>query len=130
MSQLKEKIEKKVTKLRIADKVIFTGNRKDVNKLYSAMDVFCLPSFYEGMPVVAWEAQANGLPVVLSNRVPKEVGSNKNSFFLSLKAGEKYWTEVLFKNKSREKIDVPEIWKRTDWLEKVYKSLYKKGLIV
>lgn len=59
--------------MRLADRIIFSGARADVNKLYSAMDVFCLPSFYEGLPVVALEAQANGLPCLFSDKMTKEV---------------------------------------------------------
>lgn len=67
-----ERIRRKAQALGIADAVIFTGARRDVNRLYSVMDVFCLPSLYEGMPVVSMEAQANGLPVICSDRVPAE----------------------------------------------------------
>lgn len=41
---------------------MFLGQRSDVNELFQAMDVFCLPSLYEGLPVVGVEAQASGLP--------------------------------------------------------------------
>ena len=54
-------------------RVIFAGVRRDAERLYSAMDVFCLPSLYEGFPVVIPEALANGLPVVCSDRVSEEV---------------------------------------------------------
>ena len=50
--------QEKSRALKIWDRVIFTGARTDVNKLYSVMDVFCLPSFYEGMPVVAMAGQS------------------------------------------------------------------------
>lgn len=53
--------------LGLRDSVIFTAARKDVARLYSAMDVFCLPSYYEGKPVVLTEAQINGLPVLASD---------------------------------------------------------------
>lgn len=66
-------IRSEVEKMGIEGKVRFTGTRSDVAKLYSAMDVFCLPSFYEGLPVVALEAQANGLPCLFSDRMTKEV---------------------------------------------------------
>lgn len=66
-------IRSEVKKMGIEGKVRFTGTRSDVAKLYSAMDVFCLPSFYEGLPVVALEAQANGLPCLFSDRMTKEV---------------------------------------------------------
>ena len=62
-------IRSEVEKMGIEGKVRFTGTRSDVAKLYSAMDVFCLPSFYEGLPVVALEAQANGLPCLFSDNL-------------------------------------------------------------
>lgn len=70
--ELEQQVRQQAQALGIQSKVVFTGARQDVDKLYSAMDVFCLPSRYEGMPVVAWEAQANGLPCVLSKNISPE----------------------------------------------------------
>ena len=52
--------------------IIFTGVRADVNRLLQAMDVFVFPSLYEGLPVTMVEAQAAGLPCLISDKVPKE----------------------------------------------------------
>ena len=70
---LEDEIKKKVERLSLKDSVLFLGQRDDINKLYSIMDVFCLPSLYEGLPVVGVEAQAAGLPTIFSNRISKEV---------------------------------------------------------
>lgn len=65
-------IKEKVASLNLSDKVIFTGVRSDVNELLQAMDVFVLPSLYEGLPMVMVEAQAAGLPCLISDKVPPE----------------------------------------------------------
>ena len=52
--------------------IIFTGVRSDVADLMQAMDVFILPSLYEGLPVTMVEAQASGLPCLISDKVPRE----------------------------------------------------------
>ena len=62
---LEKELRDKIKKLNIEEKVIFGGVHKDVSIYYQSMDVFCLPSLYEGLPVVALEAQANGLPLSL-----------------------------------------------------------------
>ena len=79
---LEEKIEAKVKKLNLSDSVLFLGQREDTNKLYSVMDIFCLPSLYEGLGMVLIEAQMNGLPCVASNEVPKEAKITENISFL------------------------------------------------
>lgn len=71
--ELQEAIRQNACELGLGDRAIFTGARKDVAKLYSAMDVFCMPSVYEGVPVVALEAQANGLPCIFSDSITAEV---------------------------------------------------------
>lgn len=58
--------------LGIADKVLFAGRRSDANLYLQAMDVFAFPSNFEGLGIVAIEAQASGLPCLCSDRVPKE----------------------------------------------------------
>lgn len=69
---LKWEIEALTVKLGIHDKVIFTGLRSDVNRMLQAMDVFLFPSLYEGLPVSIIEAQAAGLPCLISDKVPVE----------------------------------------------------------
>lgn len=68
----RQKIQDKVRDLGIQDKVIFTGIRSDVNELLQAMDVFVFPSLYEGLPVTMVEAQASGVPCIISDHVSKE----------------------------------------------------------
>ena len=67
-----ENIKDKAQALGIADHVIFTGVRSDIPQLMQAMDIFVFPSLYEGLPVTMVEAQAAGLPCVISDHVPEE----------------------------------------------------------
>lgn len=70
--ELQDAIAEKAEISDIKDRVIFLGMRSDVPQLLNAMDVFVLPSFHEGFPVSAIEAQANGLPCVISSKVTSE----------------------------------------------------------
>lgn len=65
-------IENEIENLGLKENVIFTGVRSDVADLMQAMDVFVFPSLYEGLPVTMVEAQAAGLPCVISDNVPSE----------------------------------------------------------
>lgn len=58
--------------LGIADKVLFLGARSDVPQLMQTMDVFVFPSLYEGLPLTMIEAQAAGLPCIISDCIPDE----------------------------------------------------------
>lgn len=109
--ELIESIQKKVRAKGISSSVVFTGARKDVNKLYSAMDVFCLPSFYEGMPVVAWEAQANGLPCIFSDKITQEAICNPNCQLLNLSLGQEKWARALLCVENRASSALPNIGK-------------------
>ena len=69
----RKKLEETAEGLGLRDKVIMTGNVTNVSDLLNAMDVFAFPSLYEGMPLSILEVQANGLPCILSDRVPEDV---------------------------------------------------------
>lgn len=97
--KLKPQIEEKVEKLGIKNAVMFLGNRNDVADLYNAMDVFVLPSLYEGLPVVGIEAQANGLPFICSDKVTEEIILTENIKLLSLKNKPQTWCEEILKTK-------------------------------
>ena len=65
-------VQQKVNALGLGADVIFTGVRNDVANLMQAMDVFVFPSQYEGLGIVLIEAQAAGLPCVVSDVIPRE----------------------------------------------------------
>ena len=73
-----------VARLGIEQFVIFLGNRSDVNELYQAMDIFVLPSRFEGVPLVGVEAQFAELPCLFSCGVPKELCFSDTCRFRSL----------------------------------------------
>ena len=83
---LREEIEEKAKNLGLEKDVFFLGQRNDTNKLYSVFDVFCLPSLYEGLPVVGIEAQANGVPCVFSDRITGETVTNENVELIGIKS--------------------------------------------
>lgn len=90
-------IRRKADKKGLTDRIIFMGNRSDVNELYQAMDIFLLPSLFEGIPVVGIEAQFSGLPCVFSDKVPSEVQVSEKCSFLELTQPVAAWAEEVMK---------------------------------
>ena len=70
---LEESIRARARDLGVQDRIRFCGRRADVARLLSAADVFVFPSHHEGLPLSCLEAQAAGLPLVLSDRITPEV---------------------------------------------------------
>ena len=91
---LQEKIRQKVESLDLAESVVFAGLQKEPAPFYSAMDVFCFPSLWEGLPLTLVEAQYSGLSCMLSENVTKEVEISSQLKYLPL-VDEK-WKENLF----------------------------------
>lgn len=83
--ELLKKMKLKAKNLNIEKSVMFLGNVNNVNEMYQAMDVFILPSLFEGLPVVGIEAQTAGLKCVFSNTITDEVKVTDNVEFLDLK---------------------------------------------
>ncbi len=87
---LLEQTKQLAAELRIESSVIFAGKRRDISALLSAMDAFWLPSTFEGVPLSVIEAQASGLPCVLSSAVTRDVNLGCCTYF-DLSAPEKQW---------------------------------------
>ncbi|MBR5579172.1 MAG: glycosyltransferase family 1 protein [Lachnospiraceae bacterium] len=100
--ELQEEIREQAVAMGLSSRVMFMGNQKEVWQYYQAMDYFLLPSFYEGLPGTAIEAQASGLPGILSDTV----------------TGEAVITELLQRRSIKEK---PSLWAR-EILEKSRKA--------
>ena len=81
---LKNIIQQEIIKKKLAGRFIILPFTEETEKLYSAMDVFCMPSFYEGLPIVAVEAQASGLPCIFSDTISKQANICGNNYYLSI----------------------------------------------
>lgn len=96
IGELMEDCKKKVKQLGLEKQVMFLGFRSDVNDLLQAMDIFLMPSLYEGFPVTGIEAQASGLPCVFSDTITREANILKEVKYIGLDQDVKTWaTEVL-----------------------------------
>lgn len=95
--ELRKQIEHKVESLGLKDDVIFTGVRSDIPDLNQAMDVFVFPSLFEGLGIVAVEAQAAGLHTICSDVVPHEVKLTDLVDFVSLNDSAEEWANVILK---------------------------------
>ena len=90
-----DEIKKYVEKLDLNDHIRFLGNRADAGELYQAMDVFVMPSLFEGLPVVGVEAQFSGLPCIFSDKVPEEVEFTDKVKFIPLNDEKKVWANIV-----------------------------------
>lgn len=86
----------------IAEHVCFYGTTSETAAMYSAMDVFLFPSKFEGVPLTLVEAQANGLPCFISDRISEEVIQSELIFVLKLDEKDK-WVHKLEFDKERRK---------------------------
>lgn len=71
--ELHDEVVRLATQLDLSSQVVFMGIRHDVSELMQMSDVFLFPSYYEGLGIVLIEAQATGLPCLVSSQIPKEV---------------------------------------------------------
>ena len=81
---LQSDMKRLVNQLGVSDKVMFLGWRNDIPDLLQAMDVYALPSRFEGLPIVVLEAQAAGLRCLISDTISREVIITKECYPLEL----------------------------------------------
>lgn len=107
--KLKDGIEVKVKTLGLEDKVMFLGYRNDVPDLLQAADIFLFPSLYEGLGIVLIEAQASGLPCIISDVVPSEAIITQLVEQISLKDSATIWAnKVLEYSEEHERKDMSQ----------------------
>lgn len=97
----RSELEKVIKAKKLQKSVMLLGVRDDINKLYSVMDVFFMPSLYEGLPVSAVEAQAAGLPCVYSTDVPRETNITETGVFVDRVDELSRWTRALEESAER-----------------------------
>lgn len=113
--ELLDEIKQKANKYNIEDKVLFLGKQNDTSKYYQAMDVFCLPSRYEGLPVVGVEAQCSGLPCLFSSYVSKESKILDTTKFLSYDDSSNYWAINIIKLARYSRVDTSKEVKQANF---------------
>lgn len=126
---LREACEKQAAELGVSDSVCFLGMRDDANELMMAMDVFLLPSFYEGLPVSGIEAQAAGLVSFYSDTITRETDVTGLCRYLPLDTG-RWAAEILQYGRSYERRSYKaeivragyDVKTQAEWLQKFYLS--------
>ncbi len=106
---LAEDLKSKSKILGIEENIIWAGVRSDVNELLQGMDVFLLPSLYEGLPVIGIEAQASGIPCLFSDTITKEVDIC-NVTFLPIDNEPQIWVSTIKEVSSQPRQDVTKIF--------------------
>lgn len=112
VGETQNNIRDMVDRLGLKDNVIFFGASNQMNKMYNAMDVFLMPSIFEGLPVTGIEAQAAGLPIVFSDVITREVAIAPNIEYISLKEKKEIWADKVLSFKGQERRDYCEELKK------------------
>ncbi len=115
--EMEEDLRDKVSMLSLTENIKFMGFRQDVPEFMQAFDVFILPSLSEGLGIVLIEAQASGLPCVVSDMVPKEVAVTNLVHFCSIKKSPDIWVNEI-ESALKQSRELPE------YLENVIESGY------
>lgn len=126
--ELETEMKAKVEELNLTEAVKFLGVRSDIHRIMQAFDVFILPSLFEGFPVTMVEAQAAGLPCIISDQVPPQCAITKNVEIISLKQSPQQWAERLLSYQNTKKQNTYEtivkqnfdIKANAHWLQQFY----------
>ena len=128
---LKKQIELQIKEKKLESNIIMTGNVSNVYEYMQIFNILLLPSFYEGLPVTLIEAQASGLPCIVSNNVSREADLGLNLInFCDIEDAQK-WAELCIKSKQFVKIPDNIIYEKiiekkldVDTLKIEYENLY------
>lgn len=125
---LEDSMKEQIKRYHLEENVIMVGVVSDVYRYYHAMDVFVLPSRYEGLGIVNIESQSSGLPTIVSTNVPKEAKVSDLIQYIPLEKPASYWAEQIIASKKVERKDAYlevihhqyDIKSATEKLEKIY----------
>lgn len=106
---LREDLIEEAKELDILNKVRFLGVRRDINELMQAMDVFILPSLFEGFPITLVEAQAAGLRCIASDTITKKSAITDCVNFISLEDSTQKWAEKIINSRGEKKDNYSEL---------------------
>ena len=110
-----EGIKKHINSLNLTGNVIFAGRRTDIPALLSAMDIFILPSLFEGVPVAVVEAQTSGLPCFISDTITKSVNFS-NCTYLSIKKPALFWANTILNSScNKDRIEGARLAKKSNF---------------
>ena len=126
-----ETIRQYVSSKGLTKHVTFLGIVRNMQQFYSAIDVFILPSLYEGLPVVGLEVQAAGIPAILSDNIDKSVKITSLIDFMSLSESNEEWSKAIEKVRHRNKVNYKQQIREAGYdvsfevkkLEKIYRNL-------
>ncbi len=96
--ELEDAARAKVKALGLTDKVLFLGNRFDVERYYQAFDYFVFPSTFEGLPGSVAEAQAAGLHCLVSNQVTREAALTELAVYKSIAEPAVSWASEIMRS--------------------------------
>jgi glycosyltransferase involved in cell wall biosynthesis len=96
---LADAVHRQIAELHLQKNVTILSNRQDIPELLNAMDVFVLPSLYEGLGIVLIEAQAVGIRCVVSERVPRDAFVTNKIVSLHLENPVSDWCEAILNDK-------------------------------
>lgn len=120
---LEQKIKNMVNDMELSEKVMFLGIKEDIYRYYQAMDLLIFPSKFEGLGIVVIEAQAAGLPCVISNTVPGEVVILDTTVSLPLNDNNK-WVRILSNSINLKRVNREKEMKQSNfYLNKEIKSI-------
>lgn len=108
-------IKELVCNLKLQDHVMFLGVRSDVERLLQAADVFLFPSLFEGLPGAVIEAEASGLPCVISDTISDEVVVTPNVKRISLSSDKSVWVKEVVNAINSERIDTKEYFQKNGY---------------
>lgn len=130
---LENSIKKKISMLGIEDSVKLLGQINNTNEIYQAFDILILPSLYEGLGMVAIEAQCSGCPCICSRNVPKETKISDIIEYVDLNDDVTIWINKIYKYKNIKRKSYEEetskngynVYTEVKKLEEKYKSYYQ-----
>lgn len=128
----RKKLEKKVKKMKLENKVVFLGIRNDVKRLLQGFDLLLFPSLYEGLPVTLIEAQASGLKCFISDSITNEVDMGCELInYISLDKTSIEWASIINNNKEYIRKNTSEFIIKNEYdIEMIVKKMEKMYLVM
>lgn len=132
--ELQDNIKDKVNQLGLEKQVIFYGITNDIPELLWAMDIFLLPSLFEGKPVTIIETQAASLKAYISDVITRTVKFTKYVEYISLEKTPKEWAKLILDSKlDYDRQDMSKVVEKNEYeikeVTKQLEKIYMEGIM-